>query len=93
MSPPALSHTAATEVAAVINAYALIYRRQGGTSDAAGFLTDMAEPLVSALRRIALEWLRDETGSHLPPGEITALVEQALRATQSGDAGVRGVAT
>lgn len=82
----------AADIHQAVSDYALIHRRQGGTSHGADFMAEMAAPVVVALRRVAVEYIRDESGSHLPPGEINGLVEDALRAAQAGDPGVREAA-
>jgi hypothetical protein len=59
-----------------------------GSGRAEDFLHDMAVPLVRTLRAIAMGYLRDGSGSHLPPGEIDSLVASALT---SGALVTRGV--
>ncbi len=55
-----------------------LYFAAVGTGDAEDFLRDMAKPLVLSLRSLAIEFLRDEQGRHLPPGQIDALVASTL---------------
>lgn len=77
---PALPTLAVMEagIADALGDYATAYQRQGGAADGHAFLSDMAAVLVGALRGIAFERLRDQTGSHLPPHRIDALVCSAL---------------
>jgi len=83
----------AADIHQAVSDYALVYRRQGGTSNGADFMTEMAGPVVAALRRVAVEYIRDQSGSHLPPGEINGLVDHALRAAQAGALAVAREAT
>jgi hypothetical protein len=80
----------ADEIGAAMRERLRAYFDAAGTHDPAGFLSDMARPLVLTLRSLAVEALRDERGSHLPPGEIDSLVSSALT---TGALAARGVAT